>query len=644
MNNIVQQLEKELARHNYLYHVKDNPEISDLEYDRLEKEYFELTGTKYYANHKTYDKSNAFNDVEHRYKVKSLDKITTEDELRKELFRLAPGIIQLKYDGLTVVDGYKEVAHTTTGSIKEIDSERVLATRGDGRIGEDITHSASQVVKHVGFVGLPVRMEVYLTFDNFEILNTRKIERGEEPYKNLRNAAAGMLRNLNPKDLDLLSYTAYNILGSTLSELDQLKTLRNAGYCTPPVDHVRYFTRNDIDDVVEWINSFSIIREKLPFEIDGLVIKSNKEDAVSFFGETDKYFKNAVAYKFESEGKWTKLTGVEWTVGRTGKVPPNARFEPVDLLNTSVDKATLHNASILERLGITEECEVFVVKCNDVIPGVTKVRNAVGSPISIPRNCPTCGQRLEVCHSEENEGVYQLYCFNPECPSKLLTRITNMAQKTVLNISGLSTETTNKMIDLGLVKQPKDVFKLRLSEIRHLPGFGDKSSSNLYDAIQKARKTTFAKFLTAGGVPMVGKSTAEDIANAFVDYEDLMQDIVRGGNKLECVNGIGHKTVVSILRNYKLWEDLFDVLEIEYAQPIKSVENQLTFVVTGTLPKKRNYYEELIKNAGHKVSGSVSKKTSYLLAGDKAGSKLAKAQENNVPIITTEEELVKILG
>lgn len=640
----VKELERELARHNHLYHVEDNPEISDAEYDRLEKEYFELTGNKYYATHKTYDKSNAFKDVEHRYKVKSLDKINTEDELRRELFRLAPGVVELKYDGLTVVDSIFNDSNIHPDCIMESERKRVIATRGDGVIGEDITHSASQVIRHVGRVGLPVRMEVYLEYDKFNQLNLRRVERGEEPYKNLRNAAAGMLRNLNPKDLDLLSYTAYNILGSESSEIVQLKTLRKAGYNTPPVDHVKYFTKNNIEEIVEWVNSFSAIRESLPFEIDGLVIKSDKPNAVAFFGETDKYFKNAVAYKFESEGTWTKCTGIEWTVGRTGKVVPNARFEPVDLLNTTVDKASLHNASWLERLGVTEDCEMFVVKCNDVIPGVTKIRNAKGNPIPHPTTCPKCGQRLEVCHSEENEGVYQLYCFNPECPSKLLTRITNMAQKQVLNITGLSTETATKMIDAGLVTQPKDVFKLSLTQIKCLPGFGAKSASNLYDAIQSSRVTTFDKFLASGGVPMVGKSTSEDIAKAFADYEDLRQDIIRGGNKLECINGIGHKTIVSILRNYKLWEDLFDVITITYAEPMKYVENQLTFVVTGTLPKKRDYYEGLIKSAGHKVSGSVSKKTNYLLAGDKAGSKLAKAQENNVPIITTEEELMKILG
>lgn len=626
----IQELEKELARHNHLYHVEDNPEISDVEYDRLEREYFELTGQKYYAVHKTYDRSEKFGTVAHRYKVKSLDKINTEDELRKELLRLAPGVIQLKYDGLTVVDDFQD--------------SRTISTRGDGVTGEDITHSAVEVIGNPDSLGLPVRMEVYLTYENFKVLNDRRTKRGEDPYKNLRNAAAGMLRNLNPKDLDLLSYTAYNILGSKLTEMEQLRILKKSGYNTPPVDHVRYFTRNSIDEIVEWVGSFSSIRENLPFEIDGLVIKSDKPNAIEVFGETDKFFKNAVAYKFESEGKWTKCTGVEWTVGRTGKVVPNARFEPVDLLNTSVDKASLHNASMLGRLGVTENCEMFVVKCNDVIPGVVKIRNASGEPVHQPNKCPVCSTRLETVYSEENEGVYQLYCFNPECASKLLTRITNMAQKTVLNITGLSTETATKMIDAGMVKQPKDIFRLSVKNIGELPGFGAKSASKLYDSIQGAKKATFDKFLIAGGVPMVGKSTAEDIAKAFADFEDLRLDILKGGHGLECISGIGSKTVESIKRHYHLWEDLVGVIEIEYPKPIKVADHQLTFVVTGTLPKKRSYYEELIKNAGHKVSGSVSKNTDYLLAGEKAGSKLTKAQECGTPVITTEDELIKLLG
>lgn len=628
--NRIQELEKELARHNHLYHVEDNPEISDIEYDRLEREYFELTGTKYHATHKTYDRNEKFGAVVHRYKVKSLDKINTDEELRKELLRLAPGVIQLKYDGLTVVDDFQK--------------GRVIATRGDGVTGEDITHSAMEVIGNPDNIGLPVRMEVYLTYEDFKTLNNRRIERGEDPYKNLRNAAAGMLRNLNPKDLDLLSYTAYNILGSELTEMEQLRVLRKCGYNTPPVDHVRYFTRNSIDEIIEWVNSFSSIRENLPFEIDGLVIKSDKPNAIQVFGETDKFFKNAVAYKFESEGMWTKCTGVEWTVGRTGKVVPNARFEPVELLNTSVDKASLHNASMLDRLGVTEDCEMFVVKCNDVIPGVVKIRNAKGEPIEQPNRCPVCDTRLETVYSEENEGVYQLYCFNPECASKLLTRITNMAQKTVLNITGLSTETANKMIDAGMIIQPKDIFRLTVKNIGELPGFGAKSASKLYDAIQGARKATFDKFLIAGGIPMVGKSTAEDIAKSFADFEDLRHDILSGGHALENINGVGCKTVESIRRHYHLWEDLLSVIEIEYPKPVKAVDKQLTFVVTGTLPKKRSYYEDLIKSAGHKVSGSVSKNTDYLLAGEKAGSKLSKAQECGTPVITTEEELIKILG
>lgn len=628
----VQELERELARHNHLYHVEDNPEISDMEYDKLEREYYELTGVKYYTTHKTYDTSDKFIKVVHDFPVKSLNKISTDDELRKELLRLAPGIVELKYDGATVVDN----AH------KEV---RTLATRGDGVTGEDITHSALPVVGMKSCLDLPVRMEAYLTFDNFERLNRRRAERGEQPYKNLRNAVAGMLRNLEPKDLDLISYTAYNILGSELSETEQLIQLKKAGYKIPPTEHVKYFTKNNIDEIIEWIHEFPTIRENLPFEIDGLVIKSDKPNAINYFGETEHHFKNAVAYKFESEGKWTTCTDVIWTVGRTGKVVPNARFIPVDLLNTSVDKASLHNASWLNKLQLSKGCEVFIVKCNDVIPGAVKTRNFnPDMAFSEPTVCPVCGKALERVESEEHEDIYQLYCFNMECPSKLITRIDNMAKKEVLDIVGLSTETATKMVDAGIVKQPKDVFKVSASQIRNLEGFADKSATKLYDAIQSRRTVPFARFLMAGGVPMVGKSTSEDIAKVFTDYEDLRADIISGGNKLESIPGIGARTVISIQKHYKLWEELSTVLSIESAKPIKKVNKQLTFVVTGTLPKKRKYYEDLIKNEGHKVSGSVSKMTSYLLAGEKAGSKLTKAQECGTPIITTEEELLEILG
>jgi DNA ligase (NAD+) len=627
----IKELKSLLDGHNYSYWILDNPDITDKEYDDLEAEYEQLTGVKYYANHIPGGVSAMFAEVKHAYPVKSLDKINTEEELREELLRLAPGIVMLKYDGLTLVDDNSNAT-------------RVIATRGKGVIGEDVTATASQVMPVNGTNGLPVRVEAFLTYDMFRRINIDKVANGEEPYKNMRNAAAGMIRNSDLTRVSGVTYVAYNLMGSGMTELEQLEVLKSLGYNTPPKEHIWHFNKDNIDEIVDLVLNFDEFRSNLPFEIDGLVIKSGRPNAQEHFGETEHHYKNAVAFKFPSQGKWTKLLGIRWTVGRTGKIVPNADIEKVDILSSTVKRASLSNASMLGRKGLCKGCEVFVVKGNDVIPDIVDARG--GNPLSSfkePTECPKCHEGLTRVDGEK-KGVYQLYCENPGCGSKTILRVVHMAQKEALGIEGLNEKTAIKMYEDVLIENPEEIFKLTVDEIEELEGFARPSALKLYNAIQSRRKVDFARFLYAGGVPLVGESTSNDIANEFLSYDNMLRDIRNGCIRLRAIPSIGHKIVQSILENGGLWANLRKYVEPIDTKKVKKVDKQLTFVITGTLPEKRPYYEALIKEAGHKASGSVSKKTDYLLLGKNAGGKKEDADACGTKIITTEEELREILG
>lgn len=614
----IKQLKALIDYHDDLYYNQDNPEITDAEYDALRKRYAELTGENE-PDTVPGEPSEAFSRYEHTFPIKSLAKVNTEEELRKELLRLAPGIIQAKYDGLTLV----------------LYPDGAMVTRGNGEVGENIRHTASKIENIRIYPDGPVRIEAMIDKETFVKLNEERINQGLEPFKNPRNAAAGMLRNKDASKVKGISYRAYNIVGSPLRETEQLELLSDAGF-----DVASYFsyTEENIDEAIEYILNFD--REGYPFEIDGMVVKSNKENALELFGETGHHPKNMFAFKWESESVWTTLLDVTYQVGRSGRVTPVAELEPVEIMGSTVSRATLHNHGIMSALKLSKGCDVLLTKANDIIPAIIDSKGY--NPLKAfkePRKCPVCNSILDKVNDQQ-------FCRNPECQSKLLFNVCHLAKRDALDIEGLSEETAKKIIDAGLIKHPFEIFDLTEEQILNLPGFAKRSANKLYQNIQNAKQTSFKQFIYAAGIPGIGKSVSEDIANKLGSFESLIQDITLGKcKKLSEIEGVGDVLLENIRNNWNLLAKLRTKVIPEEVQILNDQPSgkSLTFVITGTLEKPRKYYEEIIKSYNYKVSNSVSRKTDYVLAGAKAGSKLTRAQELGVPIINSEEELLNIL-
>lgn len=631
--NKTEELKQILDYHNHLYYTLDNPEISDTEYDIIKNQYIELAGEYEYVPGEVLED---FDKVTHKYPVRSLGKVNTEEDLRTEIKRLMPIVVQPKIDGLTVV-GYPG---TETGA-------GMFVTRGNGLVGEKITSTALKIegINRVGKgIDLPVRMEAYMPISVFNEINSSRSE--ENKLKNPRNAAAGMLRHKDVSKVQGIHYLAYNIMGSTMTETDQLDALRNNKFITVPS-----WRFTDVDEAVEFIMTFD--KHSLDYEIDGIVIKSDIPDSLTIFGETGHHPKNAIAYKFPPEGKWTVVNNIKWQVGKTGKITPVAEIDPIDIDGSTISNVTLHNFGIMKTLGINSRCEVFVIKANGVIPAIISMRKF--TPTSSygnldPRNylsfrepttCPACGESVEKVND-------QIFCTNPMCNEKMVARIAHIGSRDALDIEGLSTETAAKIVDVYIPKSPFDIFNLTEEDILKLPGFAKKSAKNLYNAIQKSRNIELKKFLYAAGVPMVGRTATEDIANTFGSFDAFMDDIKNNYKITKTIDGIGLILIDNMKKYGYLWNELAQYITPRETVRIETPNIVLTFVITGTLEKPRSYYENLIKGAGHKVSGSVSKSTSYVLAGEEAGSKLTKAIDLGFDkagkILQTEEELLKILG
>lgn len=675
-----------LNHHDDLYYNQDSPEISDFEYDALKNQYVELYGEYNYVPGEANINSKKYN---HTTNVSSLDKLQITDEkgIRKNLERLWPVVIQPKMDGLTIVT-YPDKEHVT---------------RGDGHIGEIVTEKVNKVDGLGDTMIFPIRSEVVMLHSAFNKINKERIEKGLKPFENCRNAAAGMLRNLDESKVQGLKAFAYNTLFEeedpdyleedeepeiNASAQTQINILKTIGWNT-----VDSYEPIDIDDAIEYIKNYD--RTSLDYDIDGLVVKHNGEKS---FGETTHHPLNAIAIKFIPEGGWTTLNNIIWSVGRTGKTVPKALFDPIYILGSEVKQATLHNMGIIKALGLEEitlkgKCdsitEVFVIKANDVIPAITKVRvkendghNIYVNRINKPTKCPDCGFELR----EEKD---QLFCDNENCSSRVLNKLIHLAERDCFNIEDLGEETAVKLIakykhNLKMtltqientcevleenddfesiykeeeevkrrLKQihPSFIYELTKNDIKSLEGFAEKSATNLYNEIQKSKTIYFDKFLAGCGIPLVGRRMAKEIAEFYYtkgktsEVEEFAQDYANGFAKLKKLKGIGKETINSLNKHYESYIIPFGEYDFNIKDIIPKIKNknQLTFVITGEFDTNRNEIKEKIENAGHKVTGSVSKKTNYVLAGKEAGSKLQKAKELQINIITSLKELENIL-
>lgn len=593
-----------LDRCDAAYYDNDDPFIIDALYDALKDIYLQAAGKTEY-DHVPGKPSGRFEKFTHWQPIRSLSKINTEAQLRAELLRLAPGVIQPKFDGLTVVL-YPDVT---------------AVTRGNGEVGEVITANVKKIpgltCVHPKY---PIRMEAIMDIVSFNAVNRKREKRGEELLKNPRNAVAGMLRNKDASKVEGVSYYAYNLVGDPRPETEQLAELEAGGFTVAPSF---YFDKDNIEEAVKIVMEFD--RSELGYEVDGLVIKSNIPNAAAVFGETGHHPKNMCAFKFPSQGAWTELRDVIWQVGRE-KVTPVAIVEPVEVGGVTIERVTLHNIGIMRELKLSKGCEVFVVRSNDVIPDIMEADGFdPEQEFKAPVYCPECSDMLQIINDQH-------FCDNPDCQGKLLSAICHIAKRDALDIEGLSEETAAKMIDIE-IGHPFEIFDLTEEDIVSLPGFAARSGKKLYNAIQAARTVELKKFLYSAGIMSVGRSVSEDIASTLGTYEAILEDIKAGCPTISKIDGIGPTVTSALMENVETIERLRTYVTPKEAAKKKVADVVLTFVITGTLSQPRSYYENLIKSAGHKCSGSVSKKTSYVLAGEEAGSKLTKAQELGVAVI-----------
>lgn len=638
-----QELKDLLAYHDNLYYNQDAPEISDAEYDKLKNKYIELYGEYDYVPGEASKNSVKYT---HTSPILSLDKvqITDEDKLRAELERLWPVVIQPKMDGLTVV--YYPDTDT-------------YVTRGNGHIGENITPNMQRVLGVGHKTNYPVRMEVVMPKSQFEILNKKREEEGLELFKNPRNAAAGMLRQKDSTKVKGLACYAYNILDNenSMTPQEQIESLSQIYLWNT----VFSYKPESIDDAIEYLKDSQESRDKLDYEIDGMVIKSN---TTKDFGITGHHPKNAIAVKFETEGKWTTLRDITWQVGRTGKITPVAEFDTIDLLGSEVSRATLHNYGMMKALNLDfmaydsngSATEVFVIKANDIIPAITEVRYSDNFSDSLqvlePEVCPECDGEVEKIND-------QLFCTDNNCSAKILGRLVHIAGREAFDIEGLSEETALKLINKHKEKfghtsnlHPSFIFDMTYEDILSLDGFAKKSAEKLYNAIQSSKNIDLDKFIYGCGIPLIGKKVAKDIAQHYSQKENAIKaftdDFYNDFEELNNINGIGSETINSLKKNWFANIVPFGYVNGINIKPIKTnkkAENQLSIVVTGKFEISRDEIKKIIEEAGHKFASSVSKKTSYLLAspGEEGTSKYKNATINNIPIIKSIKELKDII-
>jgi DNA ligase (NAD+) len=646
----VEELHRLLNQYNYEYHVLDKPSVPDAEYDRLMQELIALEAE--YPELKTKDSPSqrvggealdAFAKVEHRTPMLSLGNAFNEGDLRDFDRRVRQEVGDVKYvcelkiDGLAVSLRYED-GYFVQG-----------ATRGDGLIGEDITENLKTIrslpLRLKESVTLEVRGEAFMPKKSFEALNQQRSERGEELFANPRNAAAGSLRQLDPKiaasrNLDLFVYGIVNAdeLGID-SHSEGLDYLHELGFKTNPE---RCVCAN-IDEVIQFVTSWHEKRAQLPYEIDGMVIKVDSFEQQEQLGTTAKSPRWAIAYKFPAEEVVTKLIDIELSVGRTGVVTPTAILEPVRVAGTTVQRASLHNEDLIREKDIRIGDYVVVKKAGDIIPEVVNVlperRTGEEVPFSMPPHCPECGSALVRLDEE-----VALRCINPKCPAQIREGLIHFVSRNAMNVEGLGEKVIAQLFKEGLIEDVADLYTLTKEQLINLERMGEKSATNLLNAIEASKENSLERLLFGLGIRHVGAKAAKILAQEFETMDRLMQATKE---ELMAIHEIGEKMADSIVAYFAKPEvgELINELRsygvnMTYKGPkavnVTDKDSYFagkTVVLTGKLEKlSRNEAKEKIEQLGGKVTGSVSKNTDLVIAGADAGSKLTKAQQLNIEI------------
>jgi DNA ligase (NAD+) len=657
----VKELREQIAYHDYRYYTLDSPEISDASYDALMRELMQLEAQHpelITPDSPTQRVSGApletFEKVTHRQPMLSLANAFTEQEfidfderVRKGLgVELVDYTCEPKMDGLAIELVY-EGGHFVQGS-----------TRGDGVIGENVTANL-RTVKNLPLKlrgeGLPrlleVRGEVFIRTADFQRMNEKLVAQGAEPFVNPRNAASGSLRQLDPKvtasrPLSLFVYEVGVVDGKRFaSHREKLQWLSEVGL---PVNPRRYDARG-VAQVKEAWEDLLRQRPELPYEIDGLVVKVDDLDARGRLGQLAKAPRWAVAWKFPPEEVEATVQDIQVQVGRTGALTPVAWLEPVFVGGVTVSRATLHNEHELRRKDVRIGDHVFVRRAGDVIPEIVQVirskRTGEEREFVFPTNCPVCGSTVT---KEENGAIAR--CTGRHCPAKLAGRLRHFASRTAMDIDGLGEKLCEALVDSGKVKTVADLFGLEVGDLMTIERMGEKSAQNLVGAIARSKATTLRRFIYALGIPEVGEATAKALAEHFRDVKALMSASIE---ELQAVRDIGPEMARAI---HGYFEDPDNRAVVEAllragvrpeppgAPAAGSAFTGKTVVLTGTLATMtREAAKEAIERRGGKVSGSVSKKTDYVVAGDDAGSKLTKAHQLGVKVLT-EAEFRALLG
>ncbi|HHU01142.1 MAG TPA: NAD-dependent DNA ligase LigA [Bacteroidales bacterium] len=657
----IKSLRDELHHHNILYYVKNSPEISDYEYDqkmteliRLEALYPEFYDSNSPSVRVGSDLSQEFKQVRHKYPMLSLGNSYSIGELRdfvERVYRLAgtrPAFVcELKFDGTAISLSY-ENGLLASG-----------VTRGDGEVGDDITQNIKTLrsipLRLIGNypAQLEVRGEIYMPRKGFEELNRMREEIGEQPFANPRNAAAGSLKLQNsaqvakrPLECFLYQFISDDLPYQTHAEL--LKAASEWGLRVSP----HYVRCTSFEEIEAYITHWDTERRKLPFDIDGVVIKVDDMQLREELGFTAKSPRWAIAYKFKPEAAYTRLNSVDFQVGRTGVVTPVANLDPVFLAGTTVKRASLHNADIIESLDLHIGDMVSVEKGGEIIPKITGVdkskRTEEHEKVRFITACPECGTPLV---REEGEAAH--ICPNrASCPPQIKGRIEHFISRQAMDISGLGSETIALLYDKGLIKNVADLYRLKESDIAPLEGLGERSAANIISGIEASKQIPFSRVLFALGIRFVGETVAKKLASSLRSMDRIMN---ASFEELLAVDEIGQKIAASIKAyfadeaNVRLVEDLrFFGLKMEEVESgniaVSDTLNGLSFVVSGVFSISRDELKGLIEVHGGKNLSSVTGKTDYLVAGDNMGpAKLEKAQKLGVKIIS-EQDFMKMIG
>ena len=654
----IEQLKEQLNRWSHEYYVEDKPTATDAEYDKayhellaLEKEHPEFVTADSPTQRVGGEVLEQFQKVTHTNPMLSLSNAFSKEDLeefdarlRKLTNRAIEYVCELKIDGLSIALTYKN------GQLQ------LGATRGDGTTGEDVTGNV-RTIKSVPLSlkepwNIEVRGECYMPKKSFVALNESREEEGLEVFANPRNAAAGSLRQLDPKIAAKRNLSVFLYSSPSVEELDVstqeelLKKMAEIGFVTNP-ERLKCQT---IDEVWNYIETIGAKRQELPYEIDGMVIKVNDFATQEEIGYTVKAPRWAIAYKFPAEEAQTVVRDVEWTVGRTGVVTPTAVMDPVQLAGTTVRRASLHNIDLMKERDIRLEDTVVIHKAGDIIPEVTRVilekRPATSQPYEFPTTCPVCHEKLE--HLEDEVAIR---CLNPKCPAQLTEGMSHFVSRNAMNMSGIGPSIIKQLFEEGLVLDVADLYKLTLDQLLALDKIQQKSAENILEAIENSKANSLERLLTGLGIRHVGTKAAKEMAQHFENMKALQEASIE---QLLEIDGLGDIIAYSVKTYFEqpsvqeLIQELQDRgVNMSYLGKTKAdseasghILSGKTVVLTGTLEQlTRQDAKEKLESLGAKVTGSVSKKTDVVIAGHSAGSKLDKANSLGIEVWSEQQFL-----